>query len=118
MPPGTAIVPAGQHATPRLPVPGAKVVRAAGQHLPPTQRLGLGQHFLSVPQIGPLQHVSATGPGMQPPLPSGVDFCGLHGSQQPGLIWQPLELTGPGEQTVAVGQQCAKQYCVAGEQTL
>jgi hypothetical protein len=111
-------VPDGQQATPRLLVPGANVVRIAGQHFPPTQRLGLEQHFLSGPQICPLQHVSATGPGLQPPLPSGVDFCGLHGSQQPGLIWQPLELTGPGEQTVAFGQQWAKQYSVAGEQTL
>jgi hypothetical protein len=38
-------------------------------------------------------------------LPSGVDFCGLQGSQQPGLIWQPLELVGPLEQTVCFGQQ-------------
>ena len=105
MPPLTATVPGGQHATPRLPVPGANVVRIAGQHLPPTQRFGLGQHFLSAPQMGPLQQLSATGPGLQSPLPSGVDLCGLQGSQHPGLIWQPFELTGPGEQTVWFGQQ-------------
>jgi hypothetical protein len=117
-PPLTATVPDGQHATPRLPVPGANVVRIAGQHLPLTQRFGLGQHFLSAPQIGPLQHVSATGPGAQPPLPSGCEALGLQGSQHPGLIWHPRELTGPGEQTVCCGQQWAKQNSVAGEQTL
>jgi hypothetical protein len=90
----------------------------AGQHFPLTQRSGLGQHFLSGPQIVPLQQESATGPGAQPPLPSGCEACGLQGSQHPGLIWHPLELTGPGEQTVWRGQQCAKQSCVAGEQTL
>jgi hypothetical protein len=117
-PPLTATVPDGQHATPRLPVPGANVVRMAGQHLPLTQRFGRGQHFLSAPQIGPLQQLPATGPGAQPPLPSGCEARGLHGSQQPGLIWHPRELTGPGEQTVCCGQQCAKQNSVAGEQTL
>jgi hypothetical protein len=61
---------------------------------------------------------SGIGPGLQPPLPSGCDFSRLQGSQQPGVIWQPRELTGPGEQTVCLGQQWAKQNSVAGEQTL
>jgi hypothetical protein len=34
----------------------------------------------------------ATGPGAHPPLPFGVEAFGLQGSQQPGMIWQPLEL--------------------------
>lgn len=75
-----------------------------------------GQHVsaphLSSPGLQP-KHVGETGPGAQPPLPSGLDPRGLQGSQH-AHSQHPFEPQRPLEQIRSRGQQAGKHACDSG----